>query len=195
VAHWLDMVITLVQSDASDLRSLCQIAGGDPKTFYRGTDLSRLDLSEADREFLHTEAISNAVKQLRGAGRQEERVAIILSQLLQDRDVGILALREIATDRAEFAKTAFALIRNQFRLDDHNNSNDELVVADLVQKLNRSVFPYNRGQLLYYLAKHLRKYPKINSTIQNCMKRSVSMAVEEVRTDVEKLLSNLEDAT
>jgi hypothetical protein len=44
MTHWLDMVITLLQANTSDLRELARLAGADPKTFYQGIEIERLDL-------------------------------------------------------------------------------------------------------------------------------------------------------
>jgi predicted Zn-dependent protease len=48
MAHWLQKVVDLLQSDDSDLRALAKAAGGDPRTFYLGTDLSGADLRGQD---------------------------------------------------------------------------------------------------------------------------------------------------
>ena len=46
--HWLDKVIEILNSDSTDLRELAEMAGGNPKTFYRGVDLSGVDLRGQD---------------------------------------------------------------------------------------------------------------------------------------------------
>jgi hydroxysqualene synthase len=48
MSHWLDKVVTLLQSDTSDLRELARIAGGDPRTFYRGANMNGSDLCGQD---------------------------------------------------------------------------------------------------------------------------------------------------
>src|SRR4051812_43347157 len=46
--HWLDGVLLLLQADTSDLRELARLAGGNPKTFYRGANLDGVDISGQD---------------------------------------------------------------------------------------------------------------------------------------------------
>jgi hypothetical protein len=182
------MVVTLLESETSDLRELCRIAGGDPSTFYRGTDLRSLDLSDADREYFQKSQVSDAVYRIKAAVRQEERIAIILDQILLNRDIGISALLQHSGEKAKFAKNAAEVIGQKFNSKDTDDSNDELIAASLIQRLYTDVFPYNRGSLLYFLAKHLGKYPAINAAITKCMNRSGSMFVEKVRPDIELLL-------
>src|ERR1700733_5409808 len=42
--HWLEKVIVIVSSDSLDLRTLAISAGGDPRDFYIGADMSGADL-------------------------------------------------------------------------------------------------------------------------------------------------------
>lgn len=48
MTHWLSLVVTLLESNSSDLRELARIAGGNPKDFYLGTDLSGVDVRGHD---------------------------------------------------------------------------------------------------------------------------------------------------
>jgi squalene synthase HpnC len=48
MSHWLDKVVTLLQSETSDLRELARIAGGDPRTFYRGANMNGSDFCGQD---------------------------------------------------------------------------------------------------------------------------------------------------
>ena len=170
--HWLEMVIILLQSDTSDLRELCRIAGGDPSTFYRGVNLDHLDLSEADREFFQQGAVSDAITRIKGAARQEERIAILLDQILQNRDVGISALFRYSRKRPSSPKGSGVhspKVQSQ-RVKDA--SNDQLIAKSLVQQLYKEVFPDNCGVLLYFLADLLGKYPAVNAAIRECMNRT-----------------------
>src|SRR5262245_48793315 len=46
--NWLDKVLLLLQAETSDLRELARLAGGDPRTFYRGANLDGVDFSGQD---------------------------------------------------------------------------------------------------------------------------------------------------
>jgi tetratricopeptide (TPR) repeat protein len=48
MAHWLDGVLTLLEAETADLTELARLVGADPKTFYRGADFRRADLSDED---------------------------------------------------------------------------------------------------------------------------------------------------
>lgn len=190
--HWLDLVVTLLQSDTADLRELCKIAGGDPATFYRGTDISKLDLSESDRQFLQTGQISEAISRVKHAVRQEERVALLIEQILENREIGLCALIQYSGERAKFAQHASSLIRQSFNSREKNPSNDVLIAATLVQRLFTDVFPYNTGTLLFFLSKHLGKYPQVNAAIRATLARTSSMFVEKWRNEIEKTLKEAE---
>jgi Protein of unknown function (DUF3298) len=46
--HWADKVVALLNATTADLRELALLAGGDPKTFYRGIKVGDLELTEQD---------------------------------------------------------------------------------------------------------------------------------------------------
>jgi hypothetical protein len=46
--HWLDKAVELLTSSTMDLKELAEIAGEDPRTFYRGANLSGADLRGQD---------------------------------------------------------------------------------------------------------------------------------------------------
>ena len=190
--HWLDMVVTLIESDTADLRELCRIAGGDPATFYQGIDISKLELSESDRQFLQHGEISDAVSRVKKAVRQEERVALLIAQILENRKVGLCAVVQYSGERAKFAQHASSVIRQSFNSLETSSANDILIAASLVRRLFTDVFPYNAGILLLYLAKHLGKYRPVNEAIQTTLARTNSMFVELYRDQIKKTLADAE---
>jgi tetratricopeptide (TPR) repeat protein len=46
--HWLSIALRILEADTADLRKLARIAGGNPKTFYRGTRLTDVDVTGQD---------------------------------------------------------------------------------------------------------------------------------------------------
>lgn len=46
--HWMDKVVVLLTANTSDLRELATIAGGNPRTFYRGINPEDLEFTEHD---------------------------------------------------------------------------------------------------------------------------------------------------
>jgi len=72
--HWLEVVVTLLQSNTTDLRKLAILAGGNPETFYIGTDLEGLDLDDQDFTNMDFGAEQNArllVKMLKKVYREQ----------------------------------------------------------------------------------------------------------------------------
>src|SRR5258708_6117460 len=68
--HWMDKVVDLLTTGTADLRQLALLAGGDPRTFYRGINLKDLELTKqgdlwgmqfgeiAEPDIAHTTAMS-----------------------------------------------------------------------------------------------------------------------------------------
>jgi hypothetical protein len=203
MAHWLETVVKLLLASTNDLRELARIAGADPKTFYIGIDPRTLDTTDqdiSDMEFSRSEEIASSfqtftietrqviAKKIRKTARQEERIAMILDMIVQDRPYGLAILEEYKSDRAKFATYALDQIRTLFT-DMHVDTKDEYVVAGLIPRLFSYTYPLNRGRLLYFLARYLAKYPQINQAIARCLNRTASMFVEEYRSRINQLLS------
>jgi hypothetical protein len=200
MVHWLDKVLILLQARTSNLRALAELAGEDPQTFYRGVKLSDLDTEGQDltgMEFDGFEKFSVAndnnkveahklVATIAKTSRQEERIALILQLILHDRARGMSVLAEYQGDKAKFASHALREIRSS--LPDSSENTDQLIVASLVAKFFSYTYPMNRGRLLYFLAKHLAKYPIVNQAIRTSLKKTASMFVEEHRLQINQLL-------
>jgi hypothetical protein len=201
MSHWLDKVLLLLRAPTSDLKELAELAGDDPRTFYRGIALSDLEVDGQDlggMEFGDDEGepVANLARQdpfqrlaasITGTPRQEERVAIILDLILQDRLRGFEMLGEYQSS-AKFESYAVREIRAAFFRP--SSSNDEMAAASLVAKFFSYTFPMNRGRLLFCLAKHLAKYRIVNAEITDSLGKTASMSVEEYRSRIERLLAD-----
>lgn len=135
-----------------------------------------------------SEAIDTILQAIKNTGRQEERIAILVEGILRDRDTGIKALRGYHQDRGKFAQWALHELRRRFSGQAPDNSQDELLIANLIPRFFTQQYPLARGSLLYYLAKHLAKWPHINHAIRHCLDRTASMAVDSWRPEIEELL-------
>lgn len=133
-------------------------------------------------------AVQELVRRVHYVGRQEERIAILLDSIIQNRGIGISALLQYGSDRANFANKALAAIRKGVIGNDTWNIKDELIVASLIPRFFTDSFPMNRGELLYYLARHLAKYPQVNEAIRRKLRSSHSYWVRNVSSEVERLL-------
>lgn len=192
MAHWLDKVIDLLQAQTDDLRELARIAGANPETFYLGIDPTQLDIAGQDLtgiEFSRAEAETKiVVGRIRKATRQEERIAMLLDALLQNRNSGLAILNLYQTDKAKFANYALEKIRNLFS-DATTADKFESGVAALIPHFFSYTYPLNRGRLLYFLALYLGKYPQVNKAINASLTKTASMFVEFYRSRIVKLLN------
>lgn len=213
MAHWLDMVVELLQASTDDLRELALIAGGDPKTFYLGTDLGKLDTEGQDlsgMEFYRPEASSNGtegsldslaeiVAYIKDAPRQEERVARLVDVILQDMvDSGALLdaygrdrakIMNYALEKIHMALTDLAESKTELRLD-HEKIQTELRIALFARRLISHVYSLNRSRLLYYMAMYLSKYPAVRKVIEENLRKRSSVFYEGDRARIEGLLRN-----
>ena len=118
--------------------------------------------------------------------RQEERVSILMSAILDNPLVGKAALLEYGKDKGKFADWTLKELRKIFV--DTNWPSDERIIASLIPRLFTKQYPLTRGDLLFYLAKHLAKWPLINLSIKKTLDRTKSMFVDFRRRDVEDAL-------
>jgi hypothetical protein len=140
MVHWLDKIVALMRADTADLRELARIAGGNPKTFYRGIKLEDLDLdgqnvegmefgspttdgflgllidiSKDESLFVSIDDLINAIRKI---GRQEERLVLLLKLILENRNLGAWIIETYGLDKAKYARRALADLRKT--LEDEN---------------------------------------------------------------------------
>lgn len=133
------------------------------------------------------EHVQGVLSRIQKTGRQEERMALLLASILENPPVGKSALLQYQHDRAKMADWALKELRRLFI--GTNWTSDEQTVAGIIPGLFTRQWPMTRGDLLYYLAKHLAKWPKVNDSIRNSLNRTHSMYVDEWRSEIEKALS------
>jgi hypothetical protein len=172
--HWLDRVIFLLQADTYDLRELAKMAGGNPKTFYRGikrSELEKIDQNLDGMEFSDSESDDLTVDgqlSLPGISRkyeystpvellksksQEERIAIILSNFLKDRSVGMW----MVSHYAETEMPAFLAIRIIKEIYEKEQNTGKLRDVRIARKIS-GVFSRHiskRVNFNFYMAKHI----------------------------------------
>jgi hypothetical protein len=131
------------------------------------------------------------LRKARSAGRQEQRVAILIDAILRDRYSGIAALRAYKSDRGKVANWVLQELNRRLehlpqdtQLFATSAKSDELLIADLVPKLFTHTFPMNRGSMLLILARQLGSWPEINAAIRRVTERSQSFVVGMYREDI-----------
>jgi hypothetical protein len=136
------------------------------------------------------DTVTRALKRISEAGRQEERLAILMDEILKDKEKGFLLLLQYKEDRGKFATRALRQILGPVFSTRARPVKDEQIMASFVPKLYTLSFPMSRGLLLYFLGKHLGKYRVINRAIKRRLDHSKSMFVSSHRTAIEGILKS-----
>jgi len=183
------MVLTLLQAPTASLRELALLAGRDPKNFYLGVEIRNLDLTGQDlsgmnfSEDVHSQAdqqleldflpseypafqVGLTAQRIKGAARQEERIALLLDEIFKDRAVGLSLLEAYSFDKAKFATRALGVLKEVLRNESHSKKLSNVQLARLVSG-RFAKGPNTRTTLAYFMFKHLRKYPDIDRWISS----------------------------
>jgi hypothetical protein len=158
-----------------------------------------LDAGKAESRDVKVAAdVAQLLRKIKTTGRQEERLAILIDAILRDRETGIRALLHYK-DRAKFATWALHELRNKLSTSGYNENKvffdsaqsptDELLIAEIIPRLFTHYYPLSRGNLLYFLAKHLAKWPMVNTAISNTLKRTQSVFAHSRGKEIEQILA------
>lgn len=137
------------------------------------------------------EDIDRHVSRARSLGRQEERVAVILSYLLSDYDLGKEVVKSYKGDRSGFANEAMRLISSTMIHNRPKNYSNDALVEMLIAQLYKRCFPMNRGALLYYFAKHLGEYENLNASLRDLWESSGAVFVHQWDNEISEQLDCL----
>jgi hypothetical protein len=196
--HWLDKVVVLLESETANLRELALLAGEDPRTFYLGVDLSRLDLGDQDTTGMQFSGTSappahrTTEERIFGIARRqrgEERIAILLDEIISNPRLAPALLDAYRNDRSKYVTKAIEDLKSALSREAEEEQVGDILdfgeVADLSQiraigdldlvkvVLRRYAhsFPLSRAALFYFLAKHLAKYPVIKKYLATSWRR------------------------
>lgn len=154
----------------------------------RQSDLFGYEVRESGPTTPDGPEISGAIRQVRQHGRQEERLAEIMSIMIDDPAVG-MALMNNYRDNAGFANSALNHLRSHI-IETDGPEDIRLLFARSIPKIVSLSFPMNRGVLLLALAIQLGKYPEIESAIRGRLREISSMAVNQYRRAIEQELDS-----
>jgi hypothetical protein len=154
------------------------------------------DIQEsARRDELHyaqSERARAALKAISITARQEERLAILLDNIVQDRAVGLQMLEAYFSDKAKYATAALSDLRTILAEDHSTNlvdpGVDAVTLVRLIERRFAKGMPSNRAVLMYYMAKHLAKYPDVRKYLSGRWKNSYSYAFNPFRKELDELL-------
>ena len=184
--HWLDMVVILLQAPTANLRELAHLAGADPRNFYVGVDVQSLDLTDQDTKGMSFSSVEgqeeqeqqgptvseliyegiarvvDATRAIRRSTRQEERIVLLLDEIIKNRSLAIDIIDMYDADRGKPAAEALTLLRQKLQ-GDKKLTNVQLarIVSGRFAKS-----PQRRTTLAYFMFKHLRKYPDIGEWLE-----------------------------
>lgn len=170
-------LITLEPQELRD-RVLSELPDDFAQQALEGAVASEIQVEERN--------LGEAAARLRRIGRQEERVAIIMLELLERPVVGEFLLRS-HKDRGKLARFTLERIRDNFA-SFTDAQQVELFFASMVQEMFTMSFTFTRGELLYLLARHLSKYPVIAHAIRIKLSDSHAFNVLQMRPLIEKEL-------
>lgn len=156
------------------------------------------DIKQQDFSGIQTGRITAALHQAKSAGQKEERMAILLDKLIQNPENSSLILRQYGPDKSLYGNRVLQQLLFPALLNStsaQTTEHIEFIVANLVAKLYTATFTMDRGVMLYYLAKHLSKYPLVNRAIRSRIAKSRSRIVELYVREINKFLgaSNNQD--
>ena len=199
MSHWLDTVVTLLCAEISDLRELAKIAGRDPKTFYTGANVGKLEISDQDlRGIALSNFATHRIIKIRDSRQAEERVTLLLDSILYYQKDGLKILSDYETTRtiredlivdilrrilenwSTFPRTSRVLNRF-FR--DRQYSDEKIkavMLVDAVRQLYSRALPGSRDRLFYNMAKHLSKYPEIKEYLRDKYRRASPNAFQHI---------------
>jgi hypothetical protein len=200
VAHWLDKVVALFQADTADLRELARMAGGNPKIFYRGINLEDLDLTGQNIEGMEfsppvqskqipgeqldlelpsrsEDSLKQRALRIRSAKRQEERVALLLAEFLQDRHRAMQIIESYSFDKARPANAVLNALKKVRHAEVNGKQFSNLQIARKVSGCFAKAED-KRSVVAYFFAKHLRPYPELKEWIRS---KSLSKLSKEQR--------------
>jgi hypothetical protein len=159
----------------------------------RPTDESEVIQSENLGDTNVSAKVGAALTRILSAGRQEARIAIILSEIARDPTIAKELMSRYQHDRAKFATLALRIIRQSLG-DIYQPPQSQLVISHIIEVLYREVFPTSRGFLLYCFSKELADFPNINRIIGRLAAKSHSIFMEEYRARIDENLKRAEMA-
>ena len=188
-----DLAINISALDPSDIR-----VGTDEIIDHMRQEFGLLsppfDLPVANLSGLPNSAepdIMTITEAITRSPRQEERLAILLRSLLLYPAPAIQVL-ERYEDEAKMARAAVDLLRyyNARSYFGSSERERELRIAQIIPRIVSDAYPLRRGEMIYYLAVHLRDFSHIADTIRNLLSRSNSQNIAVIK---EKIIERLNE--
>jgi hypothetical protein len=180
---------------AANILSEFEISPSNELAFARSIDIQNHNVEEIQRK------VVELLNRINRSGRQEERIAILLDAIITDASIGVTALLQYGEDRAKLANWVLDQLRANFfqRMPKPNDAelfrkeevslDIERSMASLIPRLFTQQYPLSRGELLYYLAKHLAKWPQVNQAIKRSLDKTASIFVDNWRSEIERKLA------
>lgn len=132
--------------------------------------------------------VAEKVQEIRSQGRQEERIALIIREFLENPLLAEKVL-EAYSDRAQLAHHGSRLLKRNIEAAKYQ---PEEFFPWLVTELYRNCISFNRGELLYSLTRHLGHQEELAREIRGHAQAGQSADVKRLRS---RILRRLEEVS
>ncbi|WP_125901049.1 hypothetical protein [Methylobacterium indicum] len=143
------------------------------------------DIKEVPRQ--ERVRLSQLVAQIRKSPRQEERLVLFMKYLIDYPHLNFALSKEYDFDKAKFANQSIKELKKTFGNKDKINNRD-LYMAKFLVKFFSTIFPMQRGALVWYAAMHLGKYRHLNGVILSKFKNMEFRFTETGRAEIREAL-------
>jgi hypothetical protein len=172
------------------LRELALIAGGNPKTFYHGVNPDDLDLEGQDVQGIEfTNVATEHMNKIRGARAKEERLTMLLDRILQDRSNALQIVENYGVDKSKYANASVYELWKALKKESEHGKIDNVSLVRALRRPLAHQLGDSRANLLYYMAKHLAKYPDIRMYLRKSLARSTSTDLDRYRRKIDKFMA------
>ena len=196
--HWLDKVIEILNAETSDLRELAKLAGGDPRTFYRGVELRSLETAGQDltgMEFGWEPPNEPRAPpppltryEIRSSRRYEERLAKLILLLATDRAAGMEALSEYGFEKSKHGTEVLEGLQQWLGESERSTEVSVVQIARFVRSYFAHAMPGSRAAILYYMVKHLSQLQGMREFLAKWWSRSNSYSFAPYQREIEETL-------
>lgn len=201
--HWLEKALVLLTAETADLRELATMADGDPRTFYLGVDPARLDtrgqnlsgmLFGKGEEIVPSsvDEVGDFLTRVYRAKRKEERVALLLRQLLVTTSSGRPELLRRYPRSTAFEATASQRLKRVLDSAPASPLEFEADVANVAASLFKPLVMEGRGLFLYFLALHTSQSATMRNFVKRRLSRTTSHHILRYDEEIRRALKNSE---
>lgn len=165
-----------------DISSLCEQLRAELEDVILDEDSVEITRPSESHE---KEQAIEGLRRISRSTRQEERLAILIDYLIQNRNTGRKILDQYS-DRAKYATLVAAGLRTALERDEQGRLSG-LDLVRIVQRPFHKGMPGSRAALLFYLIVHLSKYADIRAYLRARLRNSTTYALNPYLAQIEEI--------